>query len=114
MGAVLTRDGLLAALALRTEDVALPSGQLVRVRTLKASERIAISTAAVGEEGKVDSVAYSTKAVAACLVDEAGNRLLSDEDAALLADGSSDVFEFLFRAVQRINGLGSTEAAKGN
>ena len=114
--AALGREGLMAALALRSEDVTLKGGGVVRVRTMTAGERIALGTSCVGEDGKIESGKFSSRLVAACVVDENGARIFSDEDSAALLGGASDVFEAIFAASQRINGMGidAVEAAKGN
>ena len=116
MAALLDRAALLSALALRTKDVTLASGAVVRVRTMTAGERIGLSSAAVGDDGKIDAKAYSARVVAASVIGEDGVRLFNDDDAQALIDGASDVFEELIDAAQSVNGMGSraVEAAKGN
>ena len=114
--ATLNREGLIAALAIRTKDVTLPGGGAVAVRTLSAAQRIAMSSDAVGEDGKIDTARYSALIVAATVVDDAGVCIFSPADADMLLAGASDVFEALFGAAQEINGIGTkaVEQARGN
>jgi hypothetical protein len=111
----LDRAGLLAALALRTESVTLPHGQ-VMVRTLTAAERINMGAAASNEAGKIDNAKFSALMVINTVVDDAGERIFSDDDLPLVLAGASDVFEALFSKARALNELGSAsvEAAAGN
>jgi hypothetical protein len=113
--AILNRDGLLAVMALRTQDVSLASGDVVRMRGMTAAERISLSNAAM-VDGKIDGERFSALMVAACAVDEAGNRIFADDDVPAILAGASDVFETLFGAAQTLNGMGAkaAEDAKGN
>jgi hypothetical protein len=115
--ALLDRAALLAALAPRTEDVTLPTGGQVRVRTLSAAENIAISAAAArGSDDKIDPADYSARLIAACVVGDDGQRVLTDDDITALQQGAADTFNVILAVVQRLSGMGpsSVEAAKGN
>lgn len=112
---ILNREGLLAALAVRFQEVTLPNGGVVRVRTLQAGERIDMGSKSIDADGKVDPRQYSARLVVACVVDEAGVPVFGgDEDVAALLRGASDVFEAIFAAAQSINGMGSKGDAAGN
>ena len=113
--AVLNREALLAALAIRTKDVAIPGGT-VRVRTMTAGERISLGATAVDANGKIDAKAYSAQIVASSVIGEDGFPVFSTDDAELLLAGAADVFETLFDACQELSGLGNKakDAAKGN
>lgn len=111
---ILNREGLLAALAVRFQEVTLPTGGVVRVRTLQAGERIDLGSKSIDAEGKVNAAQYSARLVAACVVDEAGAPLFSGDDVDALLRGSSEVFEAIFAAAQAINGMGSKGDSAGN
>lgn len=113
---ILDRAGLLAALAPRTQDVALPNGATARVRTISAADRIDIAGKAMNDEKQVDAARYSALMVAASVVDADGNLVFTDADVDLLMGSPSGPFEALFGAVQDINGTGAkaAEAAAGN
>ena len=115
MSTLLDKSGLLAAMAAQTVDVPLPSG-LVRIRSITAADRIMLGQKAQGADGKLDTVQYSGALVAACVVDEAGQRLFTDDEIGQIMAGSAAVFEQLYDAAQTINGMGAKgqEQAKGN
>lgn len=119
MAGILNREALLAALAPRIEDVAitLPDGSpsTIRMRSMTAAERIAIGVA-MGKADTFDTAQFSARVIIATAIDEAGQPLMTEADVPTLLGGNTAVFEPLFDAAQRLNGLGvaSQAAAKGN
>lgn len=100
----------------QTQDVAIPGGATVRVRSISAADRIMLGQKSQGADGKIDTVQYSGALVAACLIDESGQRLITDEEVGELMSGSAAVFEVIYQAAAKLNGMtvDEQEAAKGN
>jgi len=85
---LLTRDAILQAQDLPTQDVEVPEwGGTVRVRALTGAERDAFEQSIVEQRGKSTRMNLQNvraKLVALTVVDENGNRIFSDADAKLL------------------------------
>lgn len=107
--ALLTRDAILQAKDLPTEDVEVPEwGGTVRVRALTGAERDAFEQSIIEQRGKSTKMNLQNmraKLVALTVVDEEGNRIFSDEDAKLLGQKSASALNRIFEVAQRLSGL---------
>jgi len=115
---ILTRDMILQAQDLKTEDVPVPEwGGDVRVRTLTGAEREQFGRSMLGADGKTaETTGYAFKMLALCIVDEAGVRQFSDADVAALGAKSADALQRVFTVAEKLNGMASdsVEIATGN
>ena len=106
---LLTKQQIVNADDARTEDIEVPEwGGTVRVRSLSAKQRDAFEASLVTGEGKkrkTDLVNVRAKLVAACLVDEQGARLFSDDEAFALGLKSGATMDRVFTVCQRLAGL---------
>ena len=107
--AFLSRDEILQAQDLPTEDVPVPEwGGICRVRGLTGAERDAFEQSIVEQRGKdtrMNLRNIRAKLVAMCVVDEEGNRVFRDEDAELLGKKSAAALNRVFEVAQRLSGL---------
>ena len=107
--ALLSREAILQAQDLPTEDVEVPEwGGTCRVRALTGAERDAFEQSIVETRGKntrLNLRNIRAKLVALCCVDENGNRLFKDEDAELLGRKSAAALNRVFEVAQRLSGL---------
>lgn len=111
--ALLTKDEILAADDLPTEDVEVPEwGGTVRVRTLTGAERDRFEesiTQVKGGSVKTNYANLRARLVALCAVDEQGRRLFSDADAAALGRKSAAALDRVFIAARRLNGMSDAD-----
>lgn len=107
--ALLSREAILQAQDLPTEDVEVPEwGGTVRVRGLTGAERDAFEQSIVEQRGKSTRMNLKNiraKLVALTVVDEQGNRVFTDEDAELLGKKSASALDRIFAVAQRLSGL---------
>lgn len=105
----LDKTAILGARDIVTEDVWVPEWDAwVKVKVMTASERDHFEAGAVQRNGK--EITFNMQGIRArlcvlCLVDEAGNRMFSDEDEYALGTKSGAALDRIFSAAQRINGL---------
>lgn len=105
---LLSRDAILGAQDLKTEDVPVPEwGGTVRVRMMSGIERDAFSNSLLGSEGKTDLTNYRAKLVAASIVDESGAREFSESDVQALGGKSASALERVFVVADRLNTMGA-------
>lgn len=106
----LDKSAILAALKPQTEEVEIPGGTVI-VSQISATDYINLWTDPTmkGDGGEVDMAKFTPRLVAACVVDEAGNRIFTDEEADLLGKGASKPFAILADAARRLNGLSGEE-----
>lgn len=106
---LLTKQAILNAADLRTEDVSVPEwGGTVRARTLTGAERDAFEssmTVMVKGERQPNVRNLRARLVAACLVDEGGARLFDDGEVASLGGKSAAALDRVFSICQRLNGF---------
>jgi hypothetical protein len=97
----LTKEQILAAQDLVTEKVDTPEwGGEVFVRMMTAAEVLAFHAAnAAGDDNSFARLAAAT------IVDEAGNRLFTDDEAAKLREKSHVVMTRVVTAALKLNGL---------
>ena len=110
---LLTKAGILAANDLKTEDVDIPEwGGAVRVRSFTGRERDAFEAAMVrgdGKERKVDLTNMRARLVGLTVIDEAGQRLFTDEEVDLLGAKSGAALDRVFAVAQKLNGLSGAD-----
>lgn len=124
----LTRDAILAAEDIQTEEVLVPQwGGTVRVRGMSGTERDAweaamVQTPAQGNRASrrsngatatsVNTKDFRAKLCAMCVVDEAGARMFSDEDVEALGAKSGAALDAVFGVAMRLSGLGKGDVDK--
>lgn len=114
---MLTRDAILKAEDLPTEDVAAPEwGGTVRVRTMRGDERdrydqeCSDSRKASKDAGQGDHEANVRARLAAwAIVDADGNRIFTTADVEALGQKSSKVLDRIVDVAVRLNGVGKAE-----
>lgn len=88
-----------------TETVKVPewSGEVL-IRTLSAAQRDRFEASIQSEPGKKpDLKNFRARYVALCVVDEAGNRLFTDNDVERLGEKSAKVIDRIYSAAQALN-----------
>ena len=113
---LLSRNEILEAQDLDKEQVAVPEwGGDILIRGGSADERDAFDISIMEGKGanrQVNMKRLRVKLLALALVDEAGNRLFSEADLALLAKKNAKVIERLFKVAQRLWGIGKEEVSE--
>jgi hypothetical protein len=106
---VLTRDQILNAQDLPTENVPVPEwGGDVMVRGLTGAERDAYEASMVtqvGNQAKMNMANMRAKLVAMCIVDDNGKRIFSQADAEALGKKSGAALQRVFEVAQKLSGL---------
>lgn len=113
----LTRDSILRADDLPREEVAVPEwGGAVWVRTLTAAERDAFEASVNPGKGRKNLANFRARLAVLCVVDEKGERLFQDEDAAALGRRSAAALDRITDAALRLSGLSEAgqKEAEGN
>lgn len=104
----------------KTQDVFVPElDGFVMMKSLTGKERDAFeSSLRVKKNGKdvVDATNMRAKLVVLCAIDETGNRVWGDADAAWLGDSMSSVISLLYNAASKLSGftLEDTDELEGN
>ncbi len=110
---LLTKEQILAAQDLPTEDVDVPEwGGSVRLRTLSGAERDRWEESRIEQRGKSRKTNYqniTASLIALCAVDSEGKRLFSEAEVHALGRKSAKVLGRLFDACRRLNGLSEEE-----
>jgi hypothetical protein len=120
MGSYLTRDAILAAATLRTEEVDVGEwGGVVLVRELRGRERDEWEASLAVQRGKqmVPDVAnMRAKLVARCVVNGDLEPVFSQQDVNALGELSAAALDRVFEVASRLSGLSEAdlEAASGN
>lgn len=111
--ALLSRDQILDAVDLKTEEVQVPEwGGSVLVRGLNGTERDAYENGLIrmeGQSAKSNLLNMRAKLVALCLVDEKGGRLFADTDIRALGRKSASALERVYEVAARLSGLSTPE-----
>lgn len=108
-GQLLTREQILAANDIKTEDVAVPEwGGTVRVRTMTAIERDSFLADVLGADGKVDRRRHRTMLAARTIIGDDGVPVFTETDIAALGAKNSLVLERIVAVADRLNTV-STE-----
>ena len=114
---MLSRDAILKAKDRKTETVKVPEwGGEVLVTAMSGHDRDAFEASIVTADGRTDLKNMRAKLVAACVVDEAGNRLFQPADIEALGGKSASALDRIVQVAQRLNRLGDKqlEELKGN
>jgi hypothetical protein len=113
---VLAKDAILSADDLKTETVEVPQwGGSVKVRMMTGVERDAFEESCIevkGNDRRQNFKNLRAKLCAMCIVDDDGNRLFTDDEAAALGKKSAAALDLVFTVAQRLNGMGAKEVAE--
>jgi hypothetical protein len=115
---VLTREGLTTGKAreIAIERVPMPElgeGAVAILRGMTGTDRDSYESGLVIQKGKrstVNLVDIRAKLVARCLIDEAGQRLFTDEEVGLVGAMRADLLDRLYKVAQRLCGLSDEDA----
>lgn len=106
---MLTRDQILTAQDIQTEEVHVPEwGGTVLVRALDGEERDSLEASMIQGKGKnaqVNLKNLRAKLVARSIVDESGKRLFEDGDIPALAKKSAAALNRVYEVAQRLSGI---------
>lgn len=107
--AILTRDAILQAQDLSSEQVPVPEwGGEVLVRGLTGTERDAFEQSIAEQKGKsvkMNLQNVRAKLVALTVVDGEGHRIFDDKDAGVLGKKSAVALNRVFEVAQKLSGL---------
>ena len=110
---LLSKTAILAADDLQTEELEVPEwGGAVRVRSFTGRERDAFEASMVrgdGRDRKVDLTNMRARLVGLTVIDEAGQRLFTDEEVDLLGAKSGAALDRVFAVAQKLNGLSGAD-----
>lgn len=110
---LLTRDAILAAPDLPTEEVQVPEwGGVVFVRGLTGAQRDRFEASIVELRGRKRILHLEdirARLVAMTVVDADGRRLFTDQDVPALSGKSASALQRVFEVAQRLSGLSSTD-----
>lgn len=113
MTKLLTRDAILGASDIKTEDVKVPEwGGVVRVRGLTAGERDAFEASMVSIRGqRVDPNFLNVRArlVMASVVNEDGQQMFTQSDIKKLSEKSASAMDRIYDVAQRLSGLSAED-----
>lgn len=105
----LTREDILAADDIQVEEIVVPEwGGKVRVRGLSGTERDAFEATILDNKCNVTKKNIENlraKLVSLSVVDEAGNRLFSDNDIVALGAKSARPVQRVFNIAQKLSGI---------
>lgn len=105
----LNRDSILASSDIVTEDVEVRAwGGKVRVRGMTGDERDAFEESLMEGKGRTRQMRLASvraKVVAACVVDEKGERLFSDADVKELGRKSAAGLAAVYNVAARLSGI---------
>jgi hypothetical protein len=109
----LSRDDILKAEDLRTEEVDVPEwGGTVLVRGLTGRERDEYEGSVLEQRGSrlvPNTANVRAKLAVKCVIDEDGNRVFADTDANALGEKSGAAIDRVFEVASRLSGLGDTD-----
>jgi hypothetical protein len=117
MSRLLSKSAILGASDLKHEDIEVPQwGGTVRVRMMTGLERDEFHQALVADEKGAPAGKFAAALLAACCVDEHGERLFSMDDMEALQRKSASSLDAPAIVAMRLNGLGpaAKEAAAKN
>lgn len=116
MSEYLTRDSILGAADLRTEEVPVPEwGGTVLVRGMTGSERDAYENALLKVTQGQTSVNLNNaraRLVAYCVVGPDGKRLFSDADITALGRKSAAALDRVYAVAARLSGISAGDMAE--
>lgn len=111
---LLTRDQILDAKDLRTEDIAVPEwGGKVRIRTLTGTERdkFEASMVEMRKDGTAKRNVENVRArlVALCIVNEDGEMVFNNADIRILGGKSAAALDRVAAACNELNGFSDAD-----
>lgn len=111
---LLSREQIIGSDDRKTQDVAVPEwGGTVRVRALSGRERDAYEAGIVTLAGdgskRVSLENIRARLVSLSVVDDAGNRIFTDEDIVALGGKSASALERVFDVARKLSGLGEDD-----
>ncbi|MGH3780699.1 MAG: hypothetical protein ACRDRO_08760 [Pseudonocardiaceae bacterium] len=110
MSEYLTRDAILQAEDIPSDDVTVPEwGGMVHVVGLTGTERDKMEASVVGTGKKMNLTNFRARLCSLCIADAEGNRLFSDYDVAALGHKSAAALARVFTAAQRLSGLSDAD-----
>lgn len=97
--------------ALETERVAIGKGEVI-VTEIWSTEYIALYSDETlrDEKGEVDMNKFVNALITKAVIDEEGNRILSDDDRKAFEKAKPKLYLKIANAVKRLNGLSGDEA----
>lgn len=109
MGKLLTRDEILQANDLQTEEVEVPEwGGSVLVRGMTGTERDAFEESIIEVKGKKQNINMQNlraKLISKTVVDENGNPIFTPGDVDALGKKSAAALSRVFAVAQRLSGM---------
>ena len=106
---LLSRDDILAANDLATEDIDVPEwGGTVRIQALTGAQRDAFEASVVkmnGQSRQYNLTNLRARFVALSVVDDEGKRLFIDADVKQLGAKSAGALQRVFNAAQKLSGM---------
>ena len=120
MPSLLSRDAILAAPDIKTEDVDVPEwGGTVRVRGLTAAQRDVFEAESLSGNGKSRDVNFAnlrSRLIALAIVGEDDKPLFKPGDVKALGEKAAGPIDRLFDVASRLSGMGQAdvEALSGN
>lgn len=113
MTKLLSRDAILSASDIKTEDVAVPEwGGTVRVKGMTAAERDIFETKAVRRRGKdidLNLVGIRATVAAMTIVDAKGEPIFTEKDVKALGEKSGAALSRVFGVATKLSGLGDDD-----
>jgi hypothetical protein len=113
MSKFLTRDDILSADDMKTEEVEVPEwGGCLNVRSLTGTERDTFEASLISQKGKGRAVSLDNlraKLVALTAIDEKGKRIFTDFDIVELGKKSAAALDRVFDKAQELSGLKQTD-----
>lgn len=110
---MLTREQLLSTFKRSSETVKLPElGGEVIIRGITAAELLTFQKAVQSKRNgsmAVDEDTFAAKLLVRCIVDQAGKRILTDDDWQPLMEWPAAAFQRCTTIAMRLNGYGSAE-----
>lgn len=113
MSKILTRDQILQAADIHTEEISVPEwGGEVLVRGLTGAERDRFEESVIEMKGKSTRVKMENaraKLVAMSVVGEDGKRLFAEADVELLGKKSAAALDRVYQAAARLSGISNED-----
>jgi hypothetical protein len=110
---VLSKDQILEADDLKRETIATPEwGGDVLVRELRGRERDAFEEGSMDKQRNISMANMRARLVAMSAIDEEGERLFSNKEAAALGDKSATALNRLFEVCCRLSGITESDVDK--
>lgn len=107
---LLTKDQILAASDIKTEEVHVPEwGGTVRVSGMTGEGRDRFEMACVAEDGTASVSNVRAKLVASSIVDEQGRLIFTDADIEALGRKSCAALDRVFDVAQRLSRVSATD-----